>query len=66
MLFVHFAKGEAKETKYRIDYLKGAPSQEQLDVYHDCGWDFVANNGDFYIFSADEKLSLVNMACQQL
>ncbi len=54
-IFVHFAKGEAKETKYRIDYLKGAPSQEQLDVYHDCGWDFVANNGDFYIFSADEK-----------
>lgn len=54
-IFVYFEKGEPKETKYRIDYLKGAPSQEQLDVYHDCGWDFVAKNGDFYVFSADEK-----------
>ncbi len=54
-IFVYFEKGEPKETKYRIDYLKGTPSQEQLDVYHDCGWDFIANNGDFYVFSTDEK-----------
>lgn len=54
-LFVYFEKGEPKETKYRIDYLKEAPSQEQLDVYHDCGWNFIANSGYFYVFSADEK-----------
>lgn len=54
-LFVYFEKGEPKKTKYRIDYLKEAPSQEQLDVYHDCGWNFAANSGYFYVFSADEK-----------
>jgi len=54
-LFVYFEKGEPKETKYRIDYLKEAPSQEQLDVYHDCGWNFIAKGGYFYVFSADEK-----------
>ncbi|AFQ43368.1 DUF2812 domain-containing protein [Desulfosporosinus meridiei] len=54
-LFVDFEKGEAKETNYRIDYLKEAPAQEQLDVYHDCGWNFIANNGYFYVFFADEK-----------
>lgn len=54
-LFVYFEKGEPKENKYRIDYLKEAPSQEQLDVYRDCGWNFIANSGYFYVFSADEK-----------
>jgi len=54
-IFIYFEKGEAKETKYRIDIIKEAPSQEQLDVYQVCGWDIVANNGDFYIFSTDEK-----------
>ena len=55
-IFVYFEKGEPKETKYRIDYLKGAPSLEQLDVYHNCGWDIVTNSGYFCVFSADEKL----------
>ncbi len=54
-IFVYFEKGEPKETKYRIDYNKTKPTQEQLDVYNDCGWDFVLNNGDFYVFSSDEK-----------
>ncbi|HYE81668.1 MAG TPA: DUF2812 domain-containing protein [Clostridia bacterium] len=54
-MFVYFEKGESKKTKYRIDIIKEKPSQEQLDVYHDCGWDIVTNSGDFYIFSADEK-----------
>ena len=47
--FVHFEKGEPKETTYRIDIIKEKPSRERLDVYHDCGWDLVANNGEFYI-----------------
>lgn len=54
--FVHFERGESKKTKYIIDIIKEKPSQEQLDVYHDCGWDIVTNMQSFYIFSADEKL----------
>ncbi|KGK86824.1 hypothetical protein DP73_15455 [Desulfosporosinus sp. HMP52] len=60
-LFVYFEKGEPKETKYRIDYLKEAPSQEQLDVYYDCGWNFIAKNGYFYVFSADEKSCITEL-----
>ncbi len=54
-IFIYFEKGESKETKYRIDMLKEAPAQEQLDVYQACGWDIVTNNGNLYVFSADEK-----------
>lgn len=54
-IFIYFEKGESKNTKYRIDIRKEAPSQEQLDVYSDCGWDIVTNNRGFYVFSADEK-----------
>jgi len=53
-LFIHFEKGKPKETNYRIDIIMKKPSQEQLEVYRDCGWDIVANNGNFYIFSADK------------
>lgn len=55
-IFIYFEEGKPKETNYRIDIIMKKPSQEQLDVYHDCGWDIVANNGNFYIFSADKKL----------
>lgn len=55
-LFVYFEEGEPKETEYRIDYIKGSPAQEQLDVYKDCGWNFVTKTGEFYVFSADKKL----------
>jgi len=54
-IFIYFERGEAKKTKYRMDYLREKPSQEQLDVYHDCGWDIVANNGEFYVFSANDE-----------
>ena len=60
-IFIYFEKGEPKETKYRIDYVRGNLSQEQLDVYHDCGWDFVTNNGDFHIFSADENSCAIEL-----
>ncbi len=53
-IFVYFEKSEPRKTRYRIDYIKGKPSPEQLEVYRDCGWDFVAKNGDFSIFSAPE------------
>lgn len=54
-LHVKFEKGNPAKTKYRIDILYKKPSQEQLDVYKDCGWEFVANTGVFYIFSSPEE-----------
>ncbi|NLJ58462.1 MAG: DUF2812 domain-containing protein [Tissierellia bacterium] len=51
---VRFEKGEAKKTKYRIDILKEAPTEEQLDLYKDCGWELVTNKQIFYIFSSPE------------
>ncbi len=53
-LHVKFEKGEPAQTRYRIDILYKKPSQEQLDVYKDCGWEFVANTGMFYVFSSPE------------
>ncbi|MGE4284169.1 MAG: DUF2812 domain-containing protein [Clostridia bacterium] len=53
-IFIYFEKGQSKNTKYRIDILKEKPSQEQIDIYHDCGWDLITKGGDFYIFSAQE------------
>ncbi|WP_291349767.1 DUF2812 domain-containing protein [Desulfosporosinus sp.] len=60
-IFGYFENGEPRETNYRIDIIKENPSQEQLDVYHDCGWDIVTNNRDFYIFSADAKTSTTEL-----
>jgi len=60
-LFIYFEKGEPKETNYRIDIMMKTPSQEQLNVYHDCGWDIVANNGNFYIFSADKRSCITEL-----
>ncbi len=54
-LHVKFEKGEPSKTRYRIDILYKKPSQEQIDVYKECGWDFVANTGIFYIFSSPEE-----------
>ncbi len=53
-LHVKFEKGEPAQTRYRIDILYKKPSQEQLDVYKDCRWEFVANTGMFYVFSSPE------------
>ena len=53
-VFVSFEKGEPSKTKYRIDVINENPSQEQLDTYKECGWNFVTKAGMFYIFSASE------------
>ncbi len=53
-IHVKFEKGEPSQTRYRIDILYKKPSHEQLDVYKDCGWDFIANTGVFYVFSSPE------------
>jgi len=50
--FVYFEKGEISDTNYRIDVLYDMPSGEQLDVYKEYGWHFVAKTGFFYVFSS--------------
>lgn len=52
--FAAFEKTEPSQTKYRIDVLSESPSQEQLDIYQEYGWDFVSSKGDFHIFSSPE------------
>lgn len=54
-LFASFEKGEPQRTKYRIDVLSSPPTAEQMEIYQQCGWKFVARNGDFTIFSSPEE-----------
>lgn len=54
---VTFEKGQPKKTKYRIEILEESPSQEQLDLYKDYGWELVTNKKIFYIFSSPEELN---------
>ena len=56
-LLVTFEKEEPKKTKYRIEILEESPSQDQLDLYKEYGWELVANNQIFYIFSSPEELN---------
>lgn len=51
---VTFEKGEPKNTKYRIEILEESPTQEQLDLYKECGWELVSNKKIFYIFSSND------------
>ena len=53
-LFITFEKGEPTKTKYRMDVMNEKPSQEQLEMYSNYGWDFVTKGGLFYIFSSPE------------
>jgi hypothetical protein len=52
---VTFEKGDPKKTKYRIEILEESPSQEQLEVYKEWGWELVTNKQIFYIFSSPEN-----------
>lgn len=54
---VTFEKGEPKKTKYRIEILEESPTQEQLDLYKEYGWELAASNQIFYIFSSPEELN---------
>ena len=53
-MFVYFEKSEPKQMNYRIDVLNKIPNSELLEFYKECGWDLVANNKEFYIFSSPE------------
>lgn len=54
-IFASFEKGEPRKTKYRIDVLSSAPTEEQIEIYREYGWEFVTNNGELYIFSSPEE-----------
>jgi len=53
-IFVSFEKCEPSKTKYRMDVINEGPSQEQLGIYKEYGWDFVTKTGMFYVFSSPE------------
>ena len=55
--FAVFEKGQPQKTKYRIEVLEESPSQEQLELYREWGWDLVANKQMFYVFSSPEELN---------
>lgn len=52
---VTFEKGQPKKTKYRIEILEDNPSQEQLDLYKEYGWELVTNKKIFYVFSSPQE-----------
>lgn len=52
---VTFEKGNPKKTKYRIEILEESPSQEQVDLYKEYGWELVTNKKIFYVFSSPEE-----------
>ena len=54
---VTFEKGEPKKIKYRIEILEESPTDEQLSIYKEYGWDLVTNKQIFYIFSSPEELN---------
>jgi hypothetical protein len=55
--FAHFAKGEPKKMKYRIDVsIKKKISPEQIQMYADSGWDYVTGFQSFHVFSSPSSL----------
>lgn len=54
---VTFEKGQPKKTKYRIEIFEESPSQEQLDLYKEYGWELVTHKLIFYVFSSPEELN---------
>lgn len=48
-----FVKGEPQQMRYRIDVTpKKKMMQEQIDMYADCGWDYVTSYNQFHVFSS--------------
>lgn len=57
LAFAVFEKGEPTKTKYRIDVISPAPTEEQLEIYKESGWQFVTNIKELHIFSSPEELN---------
>lgn len=57
-LFAHFAKGEAKDTRYRIETsLNKTITAEQKEFYMESGWEYVTSYGLFSVFSSPAELN---------
>lgn len=58
-IFAGFERGEPRQTIYRADILcrglKDEQAGAQIARHRERGWKFVANNRDYWIFSADDK-----------
>lgn len=60
--FSRFRRGEPASMRYRVELADmrfldpdhGLP-EEQINVYEDCGWDYVSGSGLFHIFSSPEE-----------
>lgn len=55
LAFAVFERGEPKKMKYRIDVISPAPTEEQLEIYNESGWQFVTNIKELHIFSSPEE-----------
>ena len=55
-----FEKAEPRQTRYRIEVVTpslledGQLPEEQVAVYEDCGWEYVASRGFLHVFRAPE------------
>lgn len=54
LVFATFEKAEPKKTKYRMDIISPAPTEEQLEIYKESGWQFVTYLKELYIFSSPD------------
>ncbi|WP_010676786.1 DUF2812 domain-containing protein [Bacillus timonensis] len=53
LYFAHFAKGEPKKMRYRIEVsMKKRMSPEQIEMYSESGWDYVTGYQYFQVFSS--------------
>lgn len=56
-LFVHFERGEPKETQYRIDTSSNKKmSAADKEMFQEAGWQHVTNLGEFNVFSSPKEL----------
>lgn len=53
--FAVFEKGEPQKTKYRMDIISPAPTEKQLEIYKESGWQLVTGLKELYIFSSPEE-----------
>ena len=58
--FSRFEKAEPRQMRYRIEVVTpslledGHLPEEQVAVYGDCGWEYVASRGFLHVFRAPE------------
>lgn len=53
-VFASFEKGDPQKIKYRIDVISTAPTEEQLEIYRESGWQLAASRKELYIFFSPE------------